>query len=663
MKIGIGIDTGGTYTDAVLFDFEQKKIISKNKALTTKEDLSIGIKNAIDALPYEILKNASILSVSTTLATNACVEKKGGRAKLVLIGTNKSILEWIDAKKHYGLDDDDLLCVETIQDKDTNLDSIIDWGEILLSNEAWFDDAQSLAIVAKNAVFNGAIIEKEAKEKILKKHCMPFIMASEVADNINMMERGATALLNARLLSIVEEFIEAVHVALSSYNLNIKKMIVRSDGSLMSEAMILKYPVKTILSGPAASVMGAMALTECENSLIIDMGGTTTDISVVENKQAAMTNGILIGGYKTQIKGVFIDTFALGGDTRITIQEGKIVLDTRRVVPLCALAKKFPNIKDHLKALINDSKRRGYSFHEFLYLVKEPKNVQKYEDYEVRIIKLLQNGPVIISGGDFDLYNLKIDRLESEGVVIRSGLTPTDIMHLNGDFLRYDKQASELASEYILEIVPELKKDINVLVSTVYDLVGMRLYEGIVRTLLKYRYSNIFKNGIDAQLSQLIGQSWIERNKNTYFSLGFTTKPVLVGIGAPIHVFLPEVAKALNTECIIPENAEVANALGAIIADVSVEVQSEVYPIIESSVISGYEVRSREGIKKFETEDSAIAFAKNICEKLAMEEAKNRGAPGELSIDTKVENNVAYSKEGHQIPLSTAVIVKASGRL
>ncbi|MBQ6545292.1 MAG: hydantoinase/oxoprolinase family protein, partial [Lachnospiraceae bacterium] len=84
--LGIGIDTGGTCTDAVIYDFETRTILGSGKALTTKQNLEIGIANALDLLPQELVKNAEMISLSTTLATNACLENKGARAKLLMIG-------------------------------------------------------------------------------------------------------------------------------------------------------------------------------------------------------------------------------------------------------------------------------------------------------------------------------------------------------------------------------------------------------------------------------------------------------------------------------------------------------------------------------------------------------------------------------------------------
>ena len=92
MKIGIGIDTGGTCTDAVIYQFDQKQILASAKTATTKEDLAEGIGNVLDLLPSDLIRQAEVIALSTTLATNACVENKGGRAKLVFFGDRKSVV-------------------------------------------------------------------------------------------------------------------------------------------------------------------------------------------------------------------------------------------------------------------------------------------------------------------------------------------------------------------------------------------------------------------------------------------------------------------------------------------------------------------------------------------------------------------------------------------
>lgn len=105
MKLGIGIDTGGTCTDAVIYEVNSHRILAKAKALTTPQDLSIGISNALDGLPKEQFPQISVVALSTTLATNACVENKGGRAKLVCMGLYPKVVR--ESGKKYGLPDGD----------------------------------------------------------------------------------------------------------------------------------------------------------------------------------------------------------------------------------------------------------------------------------------------------------------------------------------------------------------------------------------------------------------------------------------------------------------------------------------------------------------------------------------------------------------------------
>ena len=100
MKLGIGIDTGGTYTDAVIYDFESQAILGTAKSRTTHNDLTIGILGAIDNLPLPLVQQAEVISLSTTLATNACVENKGGRAKLIFFGVTARF--WSNTARNMG---------------------------------------------------------------------------------------------------------------------------------------------------------------------------------------------------------------------------------------------------------------------------------------------------------------------------------------------------------------------------------------------------------------------------------------------------------------------------------------------------------------------------------------------------------------------------------
>ena len=662
---GIGIDTGGTYTDAVVYDFETNTVLAKGKSLTTKENLEIGIANSLDALPEELVRQAKVLSLSTTLATNACVEDKGGRARLVLLGTTDKVLKWVDAKSRYGLRAEDVCCIDTDGEAVSEENPIPGWYSLLKDQDSWLSDAQALAAADVPAMRNGAVNEKFVREKLRERFHVPFVMGSELAIGLNIMERGATALLNARLLPVVAEFLEAVRRVLEKRKLNITEMIVRSDGSLMSEAIAASYPVQTILSGPASSVIGARNLAKSDNCLIVDMGGTTTDISLVRNGTPEMSDRITIGGYKTQIQGVYIDTIGLGGDSRIKVHFDQLELDTRRVQPLCVAARDFPELIPQLEALVKAKKKHTLPLHEMLYLVREPAPNAGYTDSEYRLIDQLRDHPIVLGSGELDVYLLKTDRLEREGVIMRCGLTPTDIMHIRGDFDKYDKTASVLGATYVMHNVPAYKNStLEQFCDDIYDMVCRKMYQEIVKILLQYTYPRLFSDGIGEQMEELVRMSWKEEQDEGLFGFRFFSHYSLIGIGAPTHIFLPRVAERMGVECHIAPHAEVANAVGAITADIAARAQLRISPIYSfEEEDAEYILYSSAGEVKFAELDEAIEAAKRETVAAAEADARRRGALGALSTEVTVDSNNACDKSGSTIELDTFVSACSRGRV
>lgn len=162
MKLGIGIDTGGTYTDAVIYNFEDKTILGSAKSLTTKNDLTIGILGAIDGLPADLVRQAEIISLSTTLATNACVEDKGGRAKLIFFGGDKKIIDQCGLP--FGLpSSNDIYIQESFTKFSGEADREPDWELFDRQIEHGFENLDGVGIIEMNAMRNGAVVEKKGK--------------------------------------------------------------------------------------------------------------------------------------------------------------------------------------------------------------------------------------------------------------------------------------------------------------------------------------------------------------------------------------------------------------------------------------------------------------------------------------------------------------------
>ena len=672
MKIGIGIDTGGTCTDSVALDLTDGKVLAKGKTETTREDLSIGISKALDALPQEYIKNACIVSLSTTLATNACIEGKGCRAKLVLFGLPEEYIIRMHAPENYNLKPENVLCIDTHGSADGLIIDEPDWEELFEKHGDWLRDSDALCAVELYSDDNGAPCEKKFKKLAEEKLGIKCVSANELTSGINVFARGATALLNARLFPVVEEFVDAARADFRKRGCKAPVMIVRSDASLMSDKITLSRPVETILSGPAASVLAGKHFSNSENCIIVDMGGTSTDISVLKGgKPVKDKNGIKISTWATSVRGIKVSPFNLGGDTAIRLDKGELKLFPRRVRSVCSAAVEWPQIKDDIKSLLTRRRHNIFPLHEFFYMVKEPESLNHFNDQEKKLLKALKNGPVMLADlqtkADIDIYGLDSERLESEGIIMRCGLTPTDFMHIKKDYVYYDREASLLAAFYILQAFekPGTEADATDLADEAYELVRKKMYENIMQIMLQRQYPKVFAEGTDEQVMHIISQAWDNRNnsKSSLIRQTFSTDYTLIGIGAPTHIFLPDVAKALGAPYILPENAEVANAIGALKADLNAQVRINVTERFDQKTGAFmYIVHLPDGSIRLENKEEAIRLAKETASKTAIEEARLRGGEGDISVKLSEEYLNTKSKAGKLVKLACCIVAEAEVR-
>jgi len=658
MKIGIGIDTGGTYTDAVIYNFTTKEILATAKALTTKEDLSIGILETLDALPPDTLKQAEIISLSTTLATNACVEDRGGNAKLIFLGGDAKVID--QNGKNYGLPPSaDMYIQESFTKFSGEIERDMDWEKFSQELENGYDNLDGVGIIEINAMRNGAVIEKRAKEIFQARHDIPVICSHELFNELNCLQRGASTLLNARLVPVIREFLVAIKKAMALRSIKASIAIVRSDGGLMSEEFAHIRPVETLLCGPAASVLGSSYLARQENTVVIDMGGTTTDIAIVEKgAPVTATNGVSIGKWKTFVSGLYINTFGLGGDTAIRYRGGSILLEDFRIVPLCTASAKYPQIVDKLKTLPQTP--HTHYLHEFFILVKDISENSRFSADEKLLCAALKNGPLslqeaaeLITGRD--IYNFNAANLIKEGIVQICGLTPTDIMHIKGDFTKYPTEASLLGASFVAAnigvTVPEL-------CDMVYDQVKRKLYVSVAKILHEHKT----RKPVGEELLQFIGHCYDNPQSDTIAAM-FSTKFTLTGVGAPIKIFLHDVAKRLDTTAVTPTHNEVANALGAIVGNVHATATAEIRPVNDMTVTVGYKVFGNSCNVEFKTMEEAEAFAIEDTKNAAREEYLRRGiVTDEITVTHTLVKNEAPARDGI-VHLGTKVVATAVGGL
>lgn len=231
MKLGLGIDTGGTYTDAVLYDFENGQVTAGAKSLTTKEDLSLGICGALDKLPKELLSKVQLVSLSTTLATNACVEEKGGRAHLIFIGGYPKVVR--ENGTEYGLPPyDEISFLPGGCNRFGEVEQEPNFDLLFSQTAEWIDNTDAIAIVDHQGVAN-PIFEQKAKKLLEERFHIPVICGYELFGDYNYIKRGASTLLNAQLIPVIQEFLRAIQKALEQRGIQGAVVIMRSDGTLM----------------------------------------------------------------------------------------------------------------------------------------------------------------------------------------------------------------------------------------------------------------------------------------------------------------------------------------------------------------------------------------------------------------------------------------------
>ena len=666
MKIGIGIDTGGTYTDAVAYDFESGNVLGSAKSLTTKEDLTIGILGALDGVPADLLVQAELVSLSTTLATNACVEDKGGKAKLIFFGGDRKVIA--ENGKKYGLPHaEEIYIQEAYTDFWGGREREPDWELFSKNIEKEFDHLDGVGIIEINAMKNGAAVEKTAKEIFGQKHDIPVVCGHELFSELNCLQRGSSTLLNAGLFPVIKEFLDAIKTAVKQRGINASIVIVRSDGSLMSEEFASVRPVETLLCGPAASVIGGTRLSGEPNCVVVDMGGTTTDIALVrDNIPVTAVGGVSIGKWKTFVNGLYVKTFGLGGDSAVHHSENGLVLEDYRIIPLCIAAEKYPVIAENLRKLLAGMEHKHMkALHEHYILIKDITKNPRYTDEEKKFCEALKDNPLIIKEAAAaigkDLYTLNVSRLLKEGVIALCGLTPTDIMHIKGDFTRYadSMEASVLGARFVAfnSEVPE-----NELCNMVYDEIKRKIYLNVVGVTLENKYPQYMKNGVNKEAEFIINESYAAAKAGKRGGLNtalFETDFSLVGIGAPIHIFLGDVAKMLGTKAVIPKYSGVANAIGAVAGNICANYTVEIKPNYSAGGVTGYTVFG-DNVKTFERLGEAEEFALSEAKEGAYNEAVKRGAKGGITVTCELNTNEAYGKNT-AVHLNTTAVAQAVG--
>ncbi|TJX15593.1 hydantoinase/oxoprolinase family protein [Tissierella creatinini] len=631
MTFVLGIDTGGTYTDGVIVDREQHRIITKAKSLTTRQNLSLGIADVIRRMDFNLSEPIDLIALSTTLATNAIVEGRGCEVGLIIIGF--SDLQDVPARE--------IRYLPGGHDIRGNEKEAFDEEKAREALESLRGKVDALAVSSYLSIRNPEhelIMQRLAKEVL----GINVVCAHHLTRSLGLHERCVTAILNARLVPIIEELIVAVKKALMEKNIKAPIMIVKGDGSLMGETQALERPIETILSGPAASIIGANFLAGETNGMVVDIGGTTTDIAVLKNGVPKLNkDGARVGGWLTHVEAAEIDTYGLGGDSYIQKDsQGFFKLGPRRVWPISQMSHVYPNLVDELSRIHHPRNVPliNHQITDCYFLIGEQHTIQLTER-EKQIVELLRDKPhsifYLALALDLDINFLEVGRLVETGVLGQISVTPTDILHAMGLYNEWNTKGAKIAVELLsnrFDMAP------NIFCDYIIEKVIARLAYTCWQSLLNHEgfKCDLENNPFFAYLSD----KQLAPKADALFTSSLVPTLPIIGIGAPVRSYLPRLAEKLGARLAIPEHTEVANAVGAAVGKVMEVVRILITPGENNS---GYILYSTWECIKFETLDEAIDYGKQFAYNKAMSLAEENGA---LNIEVFVEHKDVYVNSG-----------------
>lgn len=665
MRYFLGIDTGGTYTDAVLLD-QDKQVVAAAKSLTTRFDLAVGISASLDRLPKDRLAQVALVSLSTTLTTNSVVEGKGSPICVLLAGyeaaqiKSSGLVELLGAEAIVALPGGHDAGGQPL----TGLDEAASRAAILRHAPR----VSAFAISASFAVRNPAH-EQQLRAWVEELCDKPVTCGHELASSLGAPRRALTAALNARMISHVKVLIESVRRTLALHEVKAPLMMVKGDGTLVNVASALQRPVGTVLSGPAASLLGACALSGLSDAIVADMGGTTTDIAIVRGGQPALSfDGAMIGDWRPMIEAVKVYAIGLGGDSEIRILGGQgLAIGPRRVLPLSLLAHEHPKVLAVLERQQHESPHAS-QIRFVQRLQGHDAMIDRLPDDELRAWEHLAQGPLDMEHCNIHdrVMSRALARLERKGLAIYSGFTPSDAAHVLGLSAHWSRDAAVFGARIwarqmrhlyglgtwtLGDAVAPSRQVVDLVIATI----SQKLIEAGLNDAGHMNEANAGR--VAALLTQLaLSQGQAAAGAHALFKLQFAPDLPLVAVGAPAASYYPEVARGLGIELVLPPFGEVANAVGSVFGRVS----QRVHMTVTQPVRGVYRVFTPDGPRDFAALDDALALARDLAAGEAHLRALQAGA---AQVDVRFaqsDNSVSNDIDGHMF-FEAIVTAIASG--
>jgi len=658
----LGVDTGGTYTDAVLIR-DEEVVIASAKSLTTRHDLAIGVGGAVRAVLAEAgisPSEVSMASLSTTLATNALVEGQGGRVALIYIGFKERDLAAHGLAE--ALKGDPYVVLSGGHNHAGGEAQTLDERALISFLETHKNDVSGFAVASQFATRNPAH-ELRAAELVTQITGRPVSSSHQLSAKLNGPKRAMTAVLNARLIGMIDRLIGRAEDTLMDIGITAPLMVVRGDGALISSAQARERPIETILSGPAASIVGARWMTGADHALVSDIGGTTTDVALLKGGRPAIDPaGARVGVYRTMVEAVAMRTTGLGGDSEVHFVSegltGGVTLGPKRLVPVSLIAMDAADVVH--TAL--DAQLRSVTPGEYDGRFVRAVPGHAHEGIGPREMALLERiGKDVHPLGDILRARIEqgaLKRLVERGLVQIAGVTPSDASHGLGRVLHWDAGAARKA----LMLFGRRRTGAGNMLSTsaeaVAEMIVDRLTHQTALALLETAFAEE-NPSFDLPPEVLANHVLMQRGMNGHeglVKLETGLNIAVIGLGASAPSYYPAVGKVVGSEMILPEHAGVANAIGAVVGRVTMRQSGTVTSPSEGK----YRVHLTDGPQDFGDQDSAMNMLESVLRDKAEADAHEAGA---ADIQVSVVRDVRKAGvESREVFIEATITVEVAGR-
>lgn len=545
----IGIDVGGTTTDAVLI--RNGEVYSTTKVSTEPENLLNSLLEALDAVtdgvsPEELER----VVFSTTIITNLIAEGKTDKVALLLIpgpGLNPASYTFPDSFYFKGAMDYRGREIQALDENEV-LETINKIKKLGYSRAA---------VISKFGQRNPAHeIRIEEKFREIYPECK-IELGHKITGKLNFPRRVATSMLTSATREPYQAFVSKIKNALLERNIKAPVYILKADGGTLPVEKSVAFPVETIFSGPAASTIGALALTaEGETSVVVDIGGTTTDLALIlSGKPLLASKGAKLGGFLTHVRAFAVHSIPVGGDSVVNVVEKNVT-------------EKGENGSKGLMEITIGPERAG---------------------------------PAYCMGGE--------------------KITPTDALRVLG---LVEVGKLERAREAIGNVAARLGKSELETASLIMDKTTQLIIEAVDDMFLEWEQEPAYRIWEVLQEKKVRPQN-------------------VVGIGGGAKGLITGIAEKLNARPVIPEHAEVGNAIGAAVArptlglSLHIDTEQKIYSVAEEGKIANLNAADISNFNKMGLDKAEI-----LASKLLKERAEKFGI-SDYANETEVINSEVFN--------------------